>query len=258
MNRGPWLAIGTSVLAVTAGVIVWAAHPESNRPATSADGATPSPSVSTTPSPLRSPSASRSPRPTESFVPGTAVTLQCPVEPTGRQSTTFRLEVVAWCAAPAVRHQAEVKIKLGVTNISKTVLDISLSRPSKWRLLIDRRDLGAWSPPARPRTNDAPIRVTCTGRQVWAIPPNADGAADRVSDTTATFATHWDATTLAPSHTYLRRERYKGDLVFYIPDGPGGTDTLDGLVGIAYVDRGRIVALLPYSEWGLRRDPATF
>lgn len=166
------------------------------------------------------------------------------------------MRVVKWCGNPAVRGQAQLKLQVRVHNSGKRRLDLD---PTHIRLVVLGFNRARWSPPRiGGRTTDRPIRTRYRGRRVWAIPPNAERAYDRASGGYATFATHWNAPSLAPGRTFEPRDHETGAVVFYVPMGRKDPTRLDGVVGLAYVDGRDIVVLCPPDRWGKRVPEGSF
>jgi hypothetical protein len=177
------------------------------------------------------------------------IPLGCPsdFDPSGR--TSFRLKVLKWCAFPAVRGQAQIKLQISITNTSSRTLDIS--RP-RIRLVLDHFNPSGWSPPrVGMATTERPMKVSYKGRRYWTVPPNAERAYDPIPGTrVATFATHWNVFTLAPGKTFHPVNHRTGAVVFYFSLGSRPARERDGVVGVAYMVGRSIKLLCRVDNWG--------
>lgn len=189
---------------------------------------------------------------------GETIRLGCPSPDTGTK-LKLTLRVRFFCVQETVRDQVEFKLKVWVRNRGAERLDIT--RP-RLRLLLTRFKRSRWSPPRHgPPTHERPFRTSWRGRRVWAVPANADGAADRIPERSgrATFATFWGGQQLEPREEYRPTGRYEGNLVFMVPKDDGGSDTLSAVVGLAYVSADReVIAVCPPRRWEERRSSGAF
>jgi hypothetical protein len=183
----------------------------------------------------------------------------CPLaEPPGRPKVTVR--VLKWCNLPGPHKQILFKLKVSIRNGGQQTLNIGVPH---WRLLVSHFTQGRWTPPPSRYATGRPVVVRWAGRSWWAIPANPDGAAEPdpfQPPGTLTFATHWDGLYLRPGQTYIRRERYKGDLVFYVPtnDRQRPYANLRGDIALAYFAGRRPTVVVPSEQWGPRRPGAEF
>lgn len=190
----------------------------------------------------------------------------------------LKLHVVMWCAPKTVRRQYQFKLKVSVSNLGTTRLDIRRSRfVLLWRSLNPRQ----WSPPTRNplgESLDPPRQIVYEGRDFWGVFANPEGAFDEVSRTATrvedTFATHWDHQFLEPKKrslqlttssakivfqkpdntvTVLRFNINQDDLVFYVP--AKAVDKEKNFVGLGYYDGKQILALCPQDQWGPKVPP---
>ncbi len=187
--------------------------------------------------------------PTQTQLERGTIDLGCPSFG-GPPGTGFYIKVVRWCALTAPRRQWQLKFQVRIKNIGRRTLDISLPNI---RLVMTHFNRARWSPPRRASAG-APYKATYKGQRVWFVPPNAEGAAEAYPPPAGnfTFATHWNQTSLAPGKTSATVYRRKGSVVFYLPRSANQTrsEQLDGVVGIAYVDGRRVLALCPPGRWG--------
>lgn len=182
----------------------------------------------------------------------TTIPLGCPF-PQVRGRPRLDVRVVAWCALPAVRGQAQFKFKLRVKNTGDRALDIRLER---WRLLVRTFAPGRWSPPRIGATTVArPFAVNYGGRRTWAVPANVNGSFDLIRAGEGTYASHWNGTVLLPGETYLERGFGRGDLVFYVPQTGG---EVPRVVGLAYFAGNRPFIVVPPKQWGPRLPGSAF
>lgn len=160
-------------------------------------------------------------------------------------ATLASLAVPNACACLGPRNQAQIKVKVGVTNLSPGALDISADR---FRLSVTTAFASQWAP-------FHPLGGLSTIRGATLVPPNADTASEP-NDGAYTFATHWTQTSLAPGATYLDSSSYHGDLVFYVPLSENGTIAI---AGIALLDRSdAVIAYQPFSSFVAQSDPTKF
>lgn len=173
----------------------------------------------------------------------------------------FWIHVNKWCYVPGIREQIQLKVQMKIRNQSdEHSLDISQDRI---RVVVHHLDPDRWTPPREgASTLDRPVRTIYRGEQVWAIPPNADGAFDYLPNKPheLTFATHWvNPETLGPGQM-LRPHFHYGDLVYYIPMSHhhrrGAVKR--NVIGIAYVKGRDIIALCPPWAWGKHEFAALF
>ncbi len=164
-----------------------------------------------------------------------------PVEPAMLAS----LSVPNYCFCLAPRSQAQVKLKVGVTNTSDQAISI---RADRFRLAVTHPFASDWS------AKD-PVAGLSTRDGVTLVPPNSDGASEEF-DGGWTFATHWTAEDLAPGSTYLDPAVRQGDLVFYVPLGANQSISMSGLVLVDAV--GEPIGYLPFSSFGADTDPNGF
>jgi hypothetical protein len=182
----------------------------------------------------------------------------CPLaEPPGQSKIS--VHVLAWCNLPGPHHQILFKLKVAISNHSSQTIAIDTSH---WRMLVSQFVQGRWTPPPIHGTA-RPVVVHWAGRAWWAVPANLNGAAEPdpyQSPGTPTFATHWDGTYLGPGATYIRRARYHGDLVFYVPENdPRHPETnLRGDVALAYLVSTRPTVVVPSENWGPKLPGASF
>jgi hypothetical protein len=152
-----------------------------------------------------------------------------------------------FCMGP--RDQFQTKIQLSITNVSQVPLNASIGN---MRILVAGDMPGPWTAkdPAAQESH-----VTLYGRSYTAIPPNGNRSWE---PDYGTFASHWYAGTLAPHETYSGEGKDNADLVFYIPLGPGGQGTLDG-VALVTNDGMTVLGWQPVSSWPEQiDDPRTF
>lgn len=217
-------------------------------PSTSSFNLSPTPSASPIP-PSESPSQNTSNE--------LASVVGCPVDDMSVPEQAIELCVVRWCQDIVPRNQVSVKLKPKVANGSDSAINVSLQDPSPWRLIVSRDvDVSRWSPPTP--MADHPISLNLNGETVWGIPPNPDGVAESMDDGLSTFATHWNASTVSAGETLYDPEVKQGDLVFYYPDMDPDPYKAPGLIGLALVENGEIVAYTSTDEWGTRADPNSF
>lgn len=184
-------------------------------------------------------------------VVGERVLLGCPLATPSRPADLV-VDVVYWCAVPdMIRGQTEFKFKVRIENRTRRSIGIGLEH---WRLLLFSSKMERWSAPRIGGAVGKPIRVRFAGSTMWAGPANAEGAFDRSPETT-TFATHWGVDGLAAGETYFDRRRYRGDITFYVPER---SSTLDGVVGLAYVDGRRVIDVAAPHGWGKRLAASAF
>lgn len=185
------------------------------------------------------------------------IALGCPSPPDPVHRIRIWVRVVKWCGNPAVRGQAQVKLQIRVKNIGSKPLDLSRGH---FRLIMRHFDRRRWTPPRiGATTTDRPFVTSYAGSNVWAIPPNADGAFDTTSRGDWTFASHWNTSgELAPGATFVPIDRRpghgtgRGSVVFYVPIEAVRRDSLPGVLGLAYVEGHDILVLCPTSHWGPR------
>lgn len=210
--------------------------------------------------PTSTPSAT--PTPDRGIQPaaGSDIDLGCPAPSGPRGRSLVRIRVVGWCAIPGVRRQAQLKVKLRVTNGGHRSLDI---RRERFRVLV-RKLHGRWTPPriSSASTSERPIKVSYGGRPLWAIPANVDGAYDELPDEPGigTFATHWKAQEL-PARSSFRpplSNRSDGVLVFYVPVVEAGSARIADVVGVALMRGRRPLAVCPPQQWGDRLGATEF
>lgn len=192
------------------------------------------------------------------FTPGIAVTPSSPataetdspnaaVSPDVKEPIALAtIEVPKYCICYGPRDQAQVKLKVGVTNGSESPIAISADR---WRLVVTHDFVTDWTPISP--TADKSSREGAT-----LIPPNADNAAEAL-DGAYTFATHWDASQLDPGGTYLDTAVKRGDLVFYVPVASDQTIALSGLALLA-ANSEEVIGFLPSSEFKAASEPNNF
>lgn len=219
------------------------------------DSTTPSPDAPTPTGP--GPTGATEP---EDGPPGGTIDLGCPIAPEPGRRPSIRIRVVAWCAEEAVRGQAQVKVKVRISNSTDRRVDI---RPERFRLLVTQIRARAWTPPRiGTRSRERPFRTRHRGTAVWAVPANPDGAFDRVpgGGGVGTFATHWKTTELAPRATFRPplSDRGNGVLVFYVPPTGKRATALEGVLGLAYMDGRKVDVLCPPNAWGKRLGAAEF
>ncbi len=182
----------------------------------------------------------------------------CPLsEPLGRSQVS--VHVLAWCNLPAPHRQILFKLKVSITNRGSQTIGIDTSH---WRILVSNFVQGRWTPPPRHGTQ-RPVVVRWAGRNWWAVPANLDGAAEPdpfQPAGTYTFATHWDGVYLGPGASYVRHQRYQGDMVFYVPDNdPASPETnLRGDVALAYFVGNMPTVVVPSYQWGPKLPGASF
>ena len=170
------------------------------------------------------------------------------------------VRVLKWCNLRGPHHQVLFKLKISLHNGGPETLNIDVPH---WRLLVSQFRQGHWKPPPSPYPTGRPVVVRWAQRSWWAIPANPDGAAEPdpfQPPGILTFATHWDGRLLAPGHTYVRRQHYKGDIVFYVPmnDPSHPSTNLRGDVALAYFAGRTPTAVAPFDQWGPRRAGADF
>lgn len=187
------------------------------------------------------------------------IALGCPSPSGAPGGVQVWLHIVRWCALPAVRGQAQFKLQLQIYNKGKHTLGIKLEH---LRLIVAHFNESKWTPPAP--VNERPFETTYDGEQVWAIPPNAEDAADPNplpgEPDNYTFATHWGQTQLAPGGVF-NPSFHVGDLVFYVPYLPydrEGIATRNDVLGMAYVYEGEIVVMCPKRRWGHKEHAEDF
>lgn len=258
-RRNAYVAIAGVLVAVIA--VVTATY-LAVRPASGGSGNDrPSPSASKT-----SPSASG---PSSSVGPGISYNAICPAPQGPNHQSSLQIRVAEWCLLPAVRNQAQMKVKVWLDNTATTNLDTSLGR---FRLLVNTLDPAQWTPPGGRTTSSLrPMQVQYgdNGKKytVWAIPPNPNGAAEPIPDQPGddTFATHWSLQTLGPGQKFRppattnprQTTSRKGDLVFYVP--LAHANITPRVVGLAYVDSdNQVVVISPSGSWGPREPAENF
>lgn len=157
------------------------------------------------------------------------------------------LSVSSHCYCTGPRGQAQVKVKVSITNGSTAPISIDLSR---FRLVVEHPFAVDWTPVA-----PAGGLSTVEGRTF--IPPNGDGN-DKAEtfDGLTTFVTHWSATELPAGATYHDTAVKQGDLVFYMPLAADGGFSLIGLAMLD--DAGGVIAFTPRESFGPYADPNTF
>lgn len=169
------------------------------------------------------------------------------------------IHVTRWCIVPGVRQQAQLKVQMRIHNRSDRRLDIGRTRI---RVILRHFDPDKWTPAqiGQP-TPDRPVQIRYRGDSVWAVPANADGAYDVFPNKSEpTHATHWLRSDLGPKQT-LNPHFHYGDLVFHLPiphPKPRGWETIDNVVGIAFVKGRDIIALCPPRTWGEHAPAGTF
>ncbi|HZV26975.1 MAG TPA: hypothetical protein VFG00_11870, partial [Acidothermaceae bacterium] len=189
---------------------------------------------------------------------------------------TAQICVIYWCRGDVLTladevdpSNIQVKIRPRILNNSTAPLDISISRPSRLRLLVQGSSIPTlWSPPpATKRAGDKPVLVTYDGQQYWGLPPNVPGDAVGTTDGQmfTGFATFWDGKALGPGQSYFKPVRYtgagdairEGDLVFQVPATNG--QTVGPVVGLALLaPDGSVAAFQPQSLWPPSADPTSF
>jgi hypothetical protein len=177
-----------------------------------------------------------------------ALDFGCPSGPHPPRGIHVWIRVVKWCGVSAVRGQVQLKVQVQIHNSGRRTLDISRGH---LRLIVTPFARTKWSPPRNgPPTTDRPFKTTYAGRRVWAIPPNADAAADPIPHKSRefTFATHWGGSRLGPGQTFRPHHHY-GDLVFFLPSTSFGARAGKSVLGLAYVDGRDIIVLCPEKGW---------
>jgi len=166
------------------------------------------------------------------------------------------LEIVKWCVHISfLTDLLEVKVKPAIINLSQGPIDISLS---SWFLVISAdADKSKWVPAEGLRVGSV-VQIEVDGITGWAIPPNADGAFETIQMDgveIASYATHWNQTTLEQNENYVDPDVKEGDIVWWAPylqvqcDEITGDCTTEDILGIAIVNDGRVIAYSPASAW---------
>ena len=131
---------------------------------------------------------------------GTTFPLGCPSAAEPGNVTTVVVQVVKWCAAPAVREEVEVKVRLCVKNVSHSPEDIGVGH---WWMLVAGTHLGTWTQPELgPQTSLRPKQVQYDGQAVWAIPANLPHSYDDMGGGLYTFTSYWSASSLSANGTF--------------------------------------------------------
>jgi hypothetical protein len=167
------------------------------------------------------------------------------------------IHVTKWCIVPGVRGQVQVKLQMEIHNRSdKHSLDISQDH---FRLIVRKFHPADWTPARLGETTYAqPIATTFRGKDVWAIPADAEESYDTIphEPNNLTFATHWYGTSLAPGATFVPHFRY-GDLVFYLPRTEH-LKPLQNIVGVAFMKNSDVLALCEPDVWETHAYAGTF
>lgn len=186
---------------------------------------------------------------------GDNVDIGCPLHTAVPRVVNLSVKVRKYCVAdfPFAHHQTEFKLKVQVKNLGSSTLDI---RASHWKMLVSRMNPNRWYPPAHGGAVGKPERISWHGYQVWAVPANANRSYDSDPSGSATFASYWDATDLAPGATYYRPGNRQGDLAFYVPRRY--VTQKRNLIGLAYVADGKARVVARYHSWRNRRPADDF
>lgn len=138
-------------------------------------------------------------------------------------SPRVAIRIVTWCYC-VIGHEAQIKVKPQVHNLSSRPASIAVGGASRIRLIISAPKTRSW---VSPLTRD---RYERYGRFLL-IPPNPVGAIATVvnegSYINRSYATHWDGRALSPGAAFSSPTRYARDLVFSVPPNPR-------VVGIGY------------------------
>ena len=186
-------------------------------------------------------------------------------------------QVLYWCTGAVLTEdgktrgdQAQVKLRLKLTNVSDHVINISTENPSRIRLVVEGDAVDKkWSP--RPKTaarGDRPVALRVDGYTYWAIPPNADY--DEVGTPVGMFtgfASKWsNGVSLSPGESIgsgvLKDD--STDLVFQVPVELGANPRV---LGVAVLDVSgsatnsaawTIIGLCRFGSWGPQLAPSHF
>jgi hypothetical protein len=150
-----------------------------------------------------------------------------------------------YCFCLGPREQAQIKLKVGITNTSAAPISIALSR---FRLAVSHAFASEWTPKEPAASLEQVQGLTL-------VPANGDLEWEPF-DGSNTFSTHWAAGSLNPGETFLDEGARSGDLVFYVPLGPNQSISLSGLA--LENEEGAIIAFVPFSSFGAESDPTTF
>lgn len=183
-------------------------------------------------------------------VDGTDISLGCPAPPGADNASSLWIHVTKWCASTAVRGQAQLKLKLWMINTGAHTLPADVSH---FFLVVQSMIPSRWTPPEiGAAATQHPRRVRYEGVEVWAVPANPERAFDSVPGLAGvgTFATHWGLSQLPPRARFEPTDNRHGDLVFYIPVSRGKAATLAGVIGVAYLEHGKVVVVCPPAKWG--------
>jgi hypothetical protein len=160
--------------------------------------------------------------------------------------------VADYCLCPGPSNQFQVKLKLKLINGGTVPYDIG---PANIRVMVRGDMPGLW------RGNEPvaePSQVNILGASYTAIPANGNRAFEPLGPGFSTWASFWNATTLAPQDKYLEEGPGRGDLVFYVPYSAGQRPQVDG-VGVVSDDGQAVVGWSPIDAWPPSpAEPATF
>ena len=179
-----------------------------------------------------------------------------PPPPAPEWQPAAEVNVTNFMACGCGGHQAEVKVKLALKNVSPTPLNISIQNI---RLLTDNFDRTQWDPDI-PTPNE-PSTVTVGDRSFTAVPANTNRAYKTYNEggrQVATWASHWYGGTLDPGQPYQITDRGAGHVVFNLPLVGGDKVNISG-IGLVTNDGATLLGWSPIKDWPSEQtDPSNF
>lgn len=151
--------------------------------------------------------------------------------------------VLNYCRCEGPRNQFQVKVKLKLVNTGVTAVNVGITN---LRAMVRGPIPPGWT--GFKPVIDQPSEVNIDGATYAVFPANQNRQAEPLEPGYQTWASFWNAHTLAPQDEYVEDGPNRGDVVFYVPLSPGQRPVVDG-VGVVSDDGNRVLGWAPVSTW---------